>query len=138
MDPPGSVYLVRRYRNGEELVRACLQDGLLSHGFGFRIQLSNVTRAAGDVVGHVMPPLTSSYVGKRRNDRVMVSQLPQREHVCTCKKFFGMGRSSSLSPSISLPSKRVLGLLDMISFPTLCFLVDTDTKGIWRPPKLPD
>lgn len=48
----------------------------------------------------------------------------------TCKNFFGTERSSSFSPSMSLPSKRVLGLLDMISFPTPCFL--SSTRGVGR------
>lgn len=51
----------------------------------------------------------------------------------TCKNFLGTERSSSFSPSMSLPSKRVLGLLDMISFPTPCFLPRAnDTRGAGR------
>lgn len=50
------------------------------------------------------------------------SLAPLQYEYCTCKYLVSVGRSSSLRPSMSLPSNRVLGLLDMMSFPTPCFL----------------
>lgn len=38
-DPPRSIYLVRRYRNGEEAVRASFQNGFLPHRLALCIQL---------------------------------------------------------------------------------------------------